>query len=94
MKNPRDIILKPVISEKTYSLIDQNKYTFLVDPRSNKTEIKIAIEKIFEVKVLSVNTMNQNGKVKRRGHTSGKRPNTKKAIVTLAAGDEIELFAV
>ncbi len=94
MKNPRDIILKPVISEKTYGLIDENKYTFLVDPRANKTEIKIAIEQIFEVKVLSVNTMNQTGKVKRRGYVSGKRPDTKKAIVTLAAGDDIELFAV
>lgn len=94
MKNPRDIILKPVISEKTYGLIDENKYTFLVDPRANKTEIKIAIQQIFEVKVLSVNTMNQQGKRKRRGYTTGKRPDTKKAIVTLAPGDEIELFAV
>ncbi len=94
MKNPRDIIIKPVISEKTYSLIDENKYTFIVDRRANKTEIKIAVEEIFEVKVLSVNTMNQRGKVKRRGYVSGRRPDVKKAIVTLAAGDEIELFAV
>lgn len=90
----RDVIIKPVISEKTYSLIDENKYTFIVDKRANKTQIKIAVEQIFDVKVLSVNTMNQRGKVKRRGYTLGKRPDVKKAIVTVAAGDEIELFAV
>jgi len=92
-KNPRDIILKPVISEKTYGLLDVNKYTFVVDKRANKTEIKIAIEEIFDVKVLNVNTMNQAGKRKRRGYSIGKRPDIKKAIVTLADGDTIELFA-
>ena len=92
MKDPRDIILRPVISEKTYGLLDENKYTFVVDPRSNKTEIKQAIEKIFEVKVVGVNTLNRPGKKKRRGFIVGKRPDTKRAIVTLAPGDEIELF--
>lgn len=92
MKDPRDIIRKPVISEKSYGMIDEGKYTFIVDPRSNKTEIKQAIERIFGVKVLSVNTMNRAGKRKRRGLIVGKRPDTKRAIVTLAPGDEIELF--
>jgi len=92
VKDPRDVILRPVISEKTYGLLDENKYTFIVDPRSNKTEIKQAIERIFEVKVLSVHTMNRPGKRKRRGYVTGKRPDTKRAIVTVAPGDEIELF--
>lgn len=92
MKNPRDVIIEPVISEKTYGLLDQGKYTFLVDPGANKTEIKIAIERIFDVRVRKVNTMNQRGKVKRRGLITGKRPDIKKAIVSLAEGDEIELF--
>jgi len=92
VKDPRDVVLRPVVSEKSYTLIDDNKYTFLVDPRSNKTEIKIAVEKIFGVKVLSVNTLNRTGKVKRRGSSVGKRADTKRAIVTVAAGDRIELF--
>ncbi len=92
MKDPRDIIVRPVISEKTYGLLDDNKYTFVVDKRSNKTEIKQAIQTIFDVKVVSVNTMNRPGKRKRRGLVVGKRPDTKRAIVTVAPGDEIELF--
>ena len=92
MKDPRDVILRPVISEKTYGLLDENKDTFVVDPRSNKTEIKQAIERIFEVKVLDVNPMNRTGKRKRRGLIVGKRSDTKRAIVSVAAGDEIELF--
>lgn len=92
MKNPRDVIIRPVISEKTYGLLDQGKYTFIVDPDANKTEIKIAVQKVFDVRVRKVNTMNQRGKVKRRGWVEGKRPDVKKAIVTLAEGDEIELF--
>jgi large subunit ribosomal protein L23 len=92
MKDPRDIIVRPVISEKTYGLLDENKYTFVVDKRSNKTEIKQAIQTIFDVKVVSVNTMNRPGKRKRRGLVVGKRPDTKRAIVTVAPGDEIELF--
>lgn len=92
MKDPRDIILAPVISEKSYGLLDNNKYTFLVDPRANKTQIRIAIQQIFDVKVTGVNTMNRAGKKKRRGMIEGKRPDVKRAIVTLAEGDEIELF--
>lgn len=92
MKDPRDIIFRPVISEKTYGLLDENKYTFVVDPRANKTEIKQAIQSIFDVTVLNVNTMNRPGKRKRRGFIVGKRPDTKRAIVTVADGDEIELF--
>ncbi len=92
MADPRDIILAPVISEKSYGLLDNNKYTFLVDPKANKTQIKIAIQQIFDVKVTGVNTMNRAGKKKRRGMIEGKRPDVKRAIVTLAEGDEIELF--
>jgi large subunit ribosomal protein L23 len=92
MKDPRDVIIRPVISEKSYNLIDENKYTFIVDPRANKTEIKIAVERIFDVKVVSVNTQNRPGKKKRRGWIVGKRPDVKRAIVTLAPGDEIQLF--
>ncbi len=92
MKDARDVIKAPVISEKSYGLLDDNKYTFVVDPRSNKTEIKQAIERLFDVKVLKVATQNRRGKIKRRGLTVGKRPDTKRAIVTLAEGDEIELF--
>jgi large subunit ribosomal protein L23 len=92
VKDPRDIIFRPVISEKSYGLLDQNKYTFIVDKRANKTQIKQAIEGIFDVTVLGVNTMNRQGKRKRRGLIVGKRPDTKRAIVTLAEGDEIALF--
>jgi large subunit ribosomal protein L23 len=88
----RDVILRPVISEKSYEMLDDNKYTFIVDPRANKTHIKQAVEQIFDVKVLSVNTMNRQGKRKRRGVVVGKRPDTKRAIVTVAPGDRIELF--
>ena len=92
MKDPRDVILRPVVSEKSYGLLDQNRYTFLVDPRANKTEIKIAVERIFGVKVESVNTMNRKGKRKRRGLVEGRRPARKRAIVTVAPGDRIEIF--
>ena len=91
--DPRDIILAPVISEKSYSLIEDNVYTFVVHPSSNKTQIKIAIEKIFSVKVDSVNTLNRNGKRKRTRSGYGQRKSTKRAIVTLAAGSKpIDLF--
>ena len=90
-KDPRDIILEPVVSEKSYSLIDNGKYTFVVDPRANKTEIKLAIEKIFGVKVESVNTLNRVGKVGRTRFGSGKRKDTKRAIVTLKSGS-IDIF--
>jgi len=92
VRDLRDVILRPVISEKSYEMLDENKYTFIVDPRANKTHIRQAVEKIFDVKVLSVNTMNRKGKRKRRGLIMGKRPNTKRAIVTVAPGDRIELF--
>ncbi|MEE6282628.1 50S ribosomal protein L23 [Georgenia sunbinii] len=90
-KNPRDIILAPVVSEKSYNLIDEGKYTFLVDPRSNKTEIKNAIEAIFDVKVTSVNTANRQGKIRRTRTGLGKRKDTKRAIVTLRDGT-IDIF--
>lgn len=90
-KNPRDIILAPIVSEKSYGLIDQGKYTFLVDPRSNKTEIKHAIETIFKVKVAAVNTMNRQGKTRRTKIGTGQRKHTKRAIVTLASG-AIDIF--
>ena len=94
-KDPRDIIFEPVVSEKSYDLIeDANTYTFLVDPRSNKTEIKQAIEAIFDVKVASVNTMNRKGKMKRQGWTYGRRKDTKRALVTLAEDTSIDLFGV
>ena len=95
MKNPRDIIIEPVVSEKSYDLVsDFNTDTFIVDPRTNKTEIKQAIEEIFDVSVLSVNTMNRKGKRKRTGWIVGKRKDTKRALVTLAAGDTIDVFEV
>lgn len=90
-KDPRDVILSPVVSEKSYSLIDQGKYTFEVDPRSNKTEIKLAIEKIFNVKVGSINTLNKKGKTRRTRFGTGKRKDTKRAIVTLKSGS-IDIF--
>lgn len=90
--DPRDIIIAPVISEKSYGLIDENKYTFLVHPDSNKTEIKQAIEQIFKVRVLSVNTINRKGKQVRTRFGFGRRNNSKRAIVSLAAGDRIDLF--
>jgi len=95
VKDPRDVILEPVVSEKSYDQIeDGNTYTFLVDRRSNKTQIKQAVEAIFSVDVVRVNTMNRKGKVKRTGWKFGKRPDTKRAMVTLAEGDEIDIFGV
>jgi large subunit ribosomal protein L23 len=90
-KDPRDIIIAPVVSEKSYSLIDEGKYTFLVDPRANKTEIKLAIEKIFKVQVASINTLNRQGKTLRTKFGMGKRKDTKRAIVTLREGT-IDIF--
>jgi large subunit ribosomal protein L23 len=91
-KNPRDILVKPVVSEKSYSLMDLGKYTFEVDPRSNKTEIKIAVERVFGVKVASVNTLNRQGKTRRTRYGLGKRKDVKRAIVTLVAGETIDVF--
>jgi len=90
-KDPRDILIAPVVSEKSYGLLDEGKYTFIVDPRANKTEIKIAVERIFGVKVDSVNTLNRKGKTRRTKFGLGKRKNTKRAIVTLKEGS-IDIF--
>lgn len=92
MKSIYDILLRPVVTEKSTSLLQQNKYTFIVDPKANKTEIKQAVEKIFNVKVEKVNTMRVKGKYKRVRNIPGKTPEVKKAIVTLKKGDKIELF--
>ena len=94
MRDPRDVILKPVVSEKSYGLLDSGVYTFVVHPDTNKTEIRQAVESIFNVRVAKVNTLNRKGKRKRnrRMPTFGKRPDTKRAIVTLVEGDRIELF--
>ena len=90
-KDPRDILVAPVVSEKSYGLLEEGKYTFLVDPRANKTEIKIAVEKVFGVKVDSVHTLNRPGKVRRTRFGLGKRKDTKRAIVTLREGS-IDIF--
>jgi large subunit ribosomal protein L23 len=90
-KDPRDVIIKPLISEKSYSLVDEGKYTFIVDPNANKTEIRIAVEQIFGVKVSAVNTMNRRGKTRRTRFGTGQRKSTKRAIVTLSEGT-IDLF--
>ena len=90
--DPRDVILAPVVSEKSYALIDNNAYTFIVHPGSNKTEIRQAIEKIWDVHVVSVNTINRKGKKKRFRLAEGKRSDTKRAIVKLREGDKIDLF--
>ena len=90
-KDPRDVIFVPIVSEKSYALLDDGKYTFEVDPRSNKTEIKKAIESIFNVKVASINTLNRVGKTRRTKFGLGKRKDTKRAIVTLKSGT-IDIF--
>jgi large subunit ribosomal protein L23 len=91
-KDHRDVLVAPVVSEKSYSLLDQNKYTFLVRTDSNKTEIKIAVEKVFNVTVTSVNTINRPGKRRRTRFGWGSRPDTKRAIVSVAAGQRIDIF--
>ena len=90
--DPRDVLLAPVISEKSYGLLDENKYTFIVRPDANKTQIKIAVEQVFNVRVLDVNTLNRQGKRKRTRSGFGRRKDTKRAIVSLAEGDRIEIF--
>ena len=91
--DPRDVLLAPVISEKSYGLLEENKYTFVVAPHANKTEIKIAVEKVFGVNVVSVNTLNRQGKRKRTRTGYGKRKDTKRAIVTLSPESKpIEIF--
>jgi large subunit ribosomal protein L23 len=95
MRTAHDIILAPVVSEKSYQLIeDHNTYTFEVDPRASKEQIRDAVEKVFGVEVLRVNTMNRQGKRKRYGYKMGRRKHIKRAVVTLAEGDSIDLFGV
>ena len=90
--NPRDILVRPVVSEKSYGLLDEGKYTFVVAPDANKTQIKQAVEEVFRVKVTGVNTLNRQGKRRRTRFGWGKRADTKRAIVTLAEGDRIDIF--
>ena len=90
--DPRDILISPVVSEKAYGLLDENKYTFIVSPDANKTKIKIAVEEVFGVKVLSVNTMNREGKRVRTRTGYGRKASTKRAIVSVASGDRIDIF--
>jgi large subunit ribosomal protein L23 len=92
MLEPREIIKKPLISEKSMGLMAENKYTFVVDKRANKIQIKNAVQDIFNVTVLDVKTLIVKGKVKRMGKYQGKTPDKKKAIVTLKQGDKIEIF--
>jgi large subunit ribosomal protein L23 len=92
LASARDVLLKPVISEKSYRLADDGKYTFLVAPSANKTQIRQAVEEIFHVKVTGVNTINRPGKRRRTRFGWGTRVNTKRAIVSLAAGERIDVF--
>ncbi|HET9777965.1 MAG TPA: 50S ribosomal protein L23 [Propionibacteriaceae bacterium] len=93
IRDPRDVLLAPVVSEKSYGLLDENKYTFLVTLDANKTEIKIAVESVFKVRVTDVNTLNRQGKKRRTRYGYGKRPDTKRAIVTVAPGERIDIFS-
>jgi large subunit ribosomal protein L23 len=94
MSDKRNVLQRPVISEKSYALMDEGTYVFVVDPRASKIEIRGAVESAFNVRVLSVNTLVRKGKRKRnrRSNTFGSRPDTKRAIVRLAGDDRIELF--
>ncbi len=92
ISDPRDILIRPVVSEKSYGLSDIGKYTFIVAPDANKTAIKQAVEAVFRVKVTQVNTVNRPGKRKRTRYGWGKRRDTKRAIVSLAEGDRIDIF--
>jgi large subunit ribosomal protein L23 len=92
INDPRDILLAPVVSEKSYGLLDENKYTFIVRPDANKVQIRQAVEAVFGVKVTGVNTLNRHGKRKRTKTGYGKRKDTKRAIVSVAEGDRIDIF--
>ncbi len=94
MRNARDVVIEPVVSEKSYALLEQNVYTFKVHPSASKPEIRDAVEALFGVRVKKVNTLNRKGKRKRnrRSFTYGKRPDTKRALVTLTEGHSIDLF--
>ncbi len=93
IRDHRDILLAPVVSEKSYSLLDENKYTFVVAPDANKTEIKIAVETVFGVKVTAVNTLHREGKRARTRRGWGRRANQKRAIVSVAEGQRIDIFS-
>ena len=93
MQNIHDVLVKPLVSEKSMMMIEENKYSFQVAREANKIEIKHAVETIFNVKVTAVTTRLIKGKLKRMGKYQGKRPDTKKAIVTLKEGDKIEIFS-
>jgi large subunit ribosomal protein L23 len=92
ISDPRDVLIRPVVSEKSYGLSDIGKYTFIVAPDANKTQIKQAVEAVFRVKVTQVNTVNRAGKRKRTRYGWGKRRDTKRAIVSVAEGDRIDIF--
>tara|TARA_Y100001970_G_scaffold94584_1_gene119144 strand:+ start:2884 stop:3174 length:291 start_codon:yes stop_codon:yes gene_type:complete len=94
MKDPRDVVIAPIVSEKSYEQLEQNIYVFQVHTSASKPEIRQAVESIFDVTVTKVNTLNRKGKVRRnrRNNTLGKKPDTKRAIVTLAEGDSIQIF--
>jgi len=93
MHDAHDVLIRPMVTEKSMLLMGENKYCFLVDKRANKIEIRNAVESLFKVKVLDVTTRIIKGKIRRMGRTQGRRPDTKRAIVTLAAGDKIEVFS-
>ena len=90
--HPNEVLLAPVVSEKSYSLIGDNKYSFRIHPDAHKTQVRQAVEQLFEVKVQRVNIVKVQAKPKRRGMTKGTRPGWKKAIVQLAEGESIEIF--
>jgi len=92
MRDPYDVLIKPIITEKSSNLINERKYTFRVDKAANKIEIKHAVETIFKVDVTDVKTMNMPGKLKRQGRTEGMTPEWKKAIVTLSRGQTLPIF--
>ena len=92
MRNPHEVLIKPVVSEKTTGLMEENKYTFEVNKDANKIEIKYAVESIFKVDVTDVKTMNVIGKMKRQGRTQGLTPSWKKAIVTVKQGQRLPIF--
>ncbi len=92
MSDARDILIRPLVSEKTTAAMADNKYTFLVDARADKTQIKLAVEEIFGVRVQNVNTIRQLGKMRRMGRFEGRRPSYKKAVITLEEGQRIKVF--
>lgn len=94
MQDPTSVIVRPVVSEKTYALMDRNVYVFVVDPRANKIDVRQAVERAFGVRVEKVNTLNREGKAirNRRRNTTGRRPGSKRAMVTLHPDDKIDLF--